>query len=373
MLPVTAPTASLPEVATLWRDPIRLTFALFGSVLLMILLSYGMTFDVNELRFAALDRDQTPASRDYIQNIAGSRYFIQQPPLYSYDGLDRRMRSGDLSLAIEIPPGFGRDLKRDRAPEVGVWIDGAMPFRAETVRGYVYGLHYQYLADLATRSGLISPAAAAKIEARYRYNQDFESFNAMVPGTIAILLVLVPAMLTALGVVREKELGTITNLYVTPMTRLEFLLGKQLPYVGISMIGFFGLLALSVYLFGVQFKGSFWTLVLGALLYVIATSGLGLLMSTFTRSQVAAIFGTAIATMTPAFAFSGLSSSVSALEGGAALFSSIYPTTHFLVISQGTFGKALGFDDLVDRFLALAIFIVVLTVICALLLRKQEK
>jgi ribosome-dependent ATPase len=361
------------ETLELWRDPIRLTFALFGSALLMVLLSYGMTFDVDALRFAALDRDQTPESRDYIQNIAGSRYFIERPPLYDPAELERRMRNNELSLAIEIPPGFGRDLKRGRTPEVGMWIDGAMPFRAETIRGYVQGLHYQYLIDLATRNGITSPAAAAGIEVRYRYNQDFESFNAMVPGTIAILLVLVPAMLTALGVVREKELGTITNLYVTPMTRLEFLLGKQLPYVGISMIGFFGLLALSISLFGVQFKGSLPAMILGALLYVTATSGLGLLMSTFTRSQVAAIFGTAIATMTPAFAFCGLNSSVSALEGGAAVFSKIYPTTHFLVISQGTFSKALGLTDLSDRFIALAMFVLAITVICALLLRKQEK
>ena len=361
------------ETLELWRDPIRLTFALFGSVLLMILLSYGMTFDVDALRFAALDRDRTPASRDYIQNLTGSRYFIQQPPVFSQTELDRRMRDGELSLAMEIPSGFGRDLESGRSPEVGMWIDGAMPFRAETIRGYVQGLHYQYLTDLATRSGITSPTAAARIEVRYRYNQDFESFNAMVPGTIAILLVLVPAMLTALGVVREKELGSITNLYVTPITRLEFLLGKQLPYVGISMTGFFGLLALSVFLFGVEFKGSLAAVSLGALLYVTATSGLGLLMSTFTSSQVAAIFGTAIATMTPAFAFSGLNSSVSALEGGAAVFSKIYPTTHFLVISQGTFGKALGFADLGDRFVALAMIVVALTAICTLLLRKQEK
>lgn len=361
------------ESLELWRDPIRLTFALFGSVLLMILLSYGMTFDVNDLRFAALDRDQTPESRDYIQNIAGSRYFIERRPLYDQAQLDRRMRDAELSLAIEVPPHFGRDLKRGRSPEIGMWIDGAMPFRAETIRGYVQGLHYQYLADLATRNGVTSPAAAADIEARYRYNQDFESFNAMVPGTIAILLVLVPAMLTALGVVREKELGSITNLYVTPITRLEFLLGKQLPYVIISMVGFFGLMVLSVTLFGVPFKGSLAAVILGALLYVTATSGLGLLMSTFTRSQVAAIFGTAIATMTPAFAFCGLHSSVSALEGGAAVISKIYPTTHFLVISQGTFSKALGFDDLSDRFIALALFILAITAICVLLLPKQEK
>jgi len=361
------------EMLELIRDPIRLTFALFGSVLLMILLSYGMTFDVNSLRFATLDRDQTPESRDYIQNIAGSRYFLERPPIHSHAELDRRMRDAELSLAIEIPPGFGRDLKRGRAPEVGMWIDGAMPFRAETIRGYVQGLHYQYLSELATRNGMASPVASADIEARYRYNQDFESFNAMVPGTIAILLVLIPAMLTALGVVREKELGSITNLYVTPITRLEFLLGKQLPYIGISMFGFFGLMALAVWLFDVQFKGSLATITLGALLYVTATSGLGLLMSTFTRSQVAAIFGTAIATLTPAFAFSGFTSSVSALEGGAAVFSKIYPTTHFLVISQGTFGKALGFGDLTEQFTALALFVPAMTLLCVLLLRKQEK
>ena len=361
------------ETLELWRDPIRLTFALFGSALLMILLGYGITFDVDELRFAALDRDQTAESRDYVNNIAGSRYFIERAPLFSQAELDRRMRNAELSLAVEIPPGFGADLKRGRSPEVGMWIDGAMPFRAETIRGYVQGLHYQYLSDLATRNGLASPTAAARIEARYRYNQDFESFNAMVPSVIPILLVFIPAMLTALGVVREKELGSITNLYVTPMTRLEFLLGKQLPYVGISMIGFFGLMALSVFAFGVHFKGSLAAITLGALLYVTATSALGLLMSTFTRSQVAAIFGTTIATMMPAFALSGLNSSVSALEGGAAVFSQIYPTTHFMVITRGTFSKALGFADLGHEFVALTLFIPAITVICALLLRKQEK
>ena len=361
------------ETLELWRDPIRLTFALFGSALLMILLGYGMTFDVDDLRFAVLDRDQTPESRDYIQSIAGSRYFIERPPLYDQAELDRRMRSAELSLAIEIPPGYGADLRRGRSPEIGMWIDGAMPFRGETTRGYVQGLHYQYLTDFATRSGVTSPVAAASIEARYRYNQDFESINAMVPATIPIMLVFIPAMLTALGVVREKELGSITNLYVTPMTRLEFLLGKQLPYVGISMISFFGLLALGVFAFGVQFKGSLAAITLGALLYVTATSGLGLLMSTFTRSQVAAVFGTTLATIMPALSLSGLNSSVSSLEGGAAVISMIYPTTHFMVITRGTFSKALGFSELTDQFVALGIFVPTIIVICALLLRKQEK
>lgn len=361
------------EILELGRDPIRLTFALAGSALLMFMLGYGMTFDVEDLRFAALDRDQTPASRDYLRNIAGSRYFIERPPIRDHAELDRRMRSAELSLAIEIPPGFGRNLKRGRSPEVGMWIDGAMPFRGETIRGYVQGLHYQYLVDLSTRHGVVSAAASANIEARYRYNQDFESFNAMVPGTIPILLVFIPAMLTALGVVREKELGSITNLHVTPLTRLEFLLGKQLPYIGVGIIGFFGLLVLAVFAFDVALTGSLFALMLGAILYVTATSGLGLLMSTFTRSQVAAIFGTSIATMLPAIQFSGLTSSVSSLQGGAALISKLYPTTYFLTISRGTFNKALGLADLYQPLAALAVSVLVLTVLCVVLLRKQEK
>ena len=362
------------ESLELWQDPVRLTFALLGSALLLVMIGYGMSFDVEALRFAALDRDQTPASRDYLSNIAGSRYFVERAPLHDHVELDQRMRSGELSLAIEIPPGFGRDLKRHRAPEVGVWIDGVMPFRGETVRGYMEGLHYQYLSDLSQRTrGERPQPGVADIEVRYRYNQDFESFNAMVPGTIAILLVFIPAMMMALGVVREKELGSITNLYVTPVTRLEFLLGKQLPYVVLGMVSFFGLVAMAVFAFAVELKGSLLTLTIGALLYVTATTGLGLLMSTFTRSQVAAIFGTAIATTLPAIQFSGLTSPVSSLEGGAAVISQVYPMTYFLVVIRGTFNKALAFGDLYQQLIALAAFIPVLTVMSVLLLRRQEK
>ena len=361
------------EMLELWRDPIRLTFALLGTALLMFMLGYGMTFDVDELRFAVLDGDQTPQSRDYVQNIAGSGYFIERPPLAELADLDARMRTGELSLAVEIPSGFGRDLRRGRGVEVGVWIDGGMPFRGETVRGYVQGLHYQYLSELATRNGMSSPVAAAGIEARYRYNQDFESFNAMVPDTIPILLVFIPAMLAALGVVREKELGSITNLYVTPLNRIEFLLGKQLPYVAVSMVAFFGSMILAIHFFGVRLNGSFAAITVGALLYVTATSGLGLFMSTFTRTQVGAVFGTTIATLTPAFAFSGLTSSVSSLQGLAAVISDIYPTTHFLVIARGTFSKGLGFGELTTQFAALAIFVPVLTALCIMMLRTQEK
>ncbi|WP_165674080.1 ribosome-associated ATPase/putative transporter RbbA [Metapseudomonas otitidis] len=360
------------ESMELRRDPIRLTLALLGTVLLMFIIGYGISMDVEDLSYAVLDRDQTTTSEAYALNLAGSRYFIERAPIHDYAELDRRMRSGELSLAVEIPPGFGRDLKRGARPTVGVWIDGAMPTRANTVKGYVQGLHLEYLAELARRSPSGGYTTAVTTEVRYRYNPDVESLEAMVPAVIPLLLIMIPAMLTALGVVREKELGSITNLYVTPVTRLEFLLGKQLPYVAMGMINFLLMVALAVVVFGVSLKGSFVTLVLAALCYVITATGLGLLLSTFMRSQIAAVFGVAIATMVPAIQFSGLIHPVSSLEGAAALVGQAYPATHFLIISRGVFSKALGFSDLAGYFVPLLITIPVLLGLSVLSLKKQE-
>ena len=305
-------------------------------------------------------------------NIAGSRYFVEHAPITDPDDLDRRLRSGELSLAVEIPPNFGRDLKRGSDPAIGVWIDGAMPTRANTVLGYVQGLHTSYLADLSRQAGGAEASAAASTEVRYRYNPDVESLKAMVPAVIPLLLIMIPAMLTALGVVREKELGSITNLYVTPVTRLEFLVGKQLPYVAMGMINFLLMLVLAIVVFRVPLKGSFLALTIGAFLYVVTSTGLGLFLSTFMRSQIAAVFGVAIATMIPAIQFSGLIHPVSSLEGAAAWIGKLYPTSHFLVVSRGAFSKSLGLSDLWAYYLPLAASIVVLTLLSVACLKKQE-
>jgi ribosome-dependent ATPase len=362
------------ESLELRRDPIRLTFALLGSALLMVVLGYGMTLDVDDLAFAALDRDDSAESRDYLASLAGSRYFVRRAPIRTADDVDRRLRTGELALAIEIPPGFGRDVKRGRAPAIAVWVDGAMPFRGETIRGYVQGAHQDYLAGLALRApGALPGGTGFTLQVRYRYNQDFRSLDAMVPGVIPLLLLFVPAILTALAVVREKELGSITNFYVTPVTRLEFLLGKQLPYVAIAMVSFGILLALAVLAFGVPLRGSLAALAAGALLYSVTTTGLGLVMSAFTRTQIAALFGTAIATITPATQFAGLTDPVSSLEGVGRLIGAAFPMTYFLTISRGTFNKALGGRDLGGEFLALAVFVPLVLTLSLLLLRKQAR
>lgn len=361
------------EALELRRDPVRSTLALLGTVILMFIMGYGISMDVEDLRFAVLDRDQTVSSQGWTQNIAGSRYFIEQPPLYSYDDLDRRMRDGELAVAIEIPPNFGRDIARGTPVQIGVWVDGAMPNRAETVRGYVQAMHLAWLQEMAGRQPSASrDTSLISIETRYRYNPDVKSLPAIVPAVIPLLLMMIPAMLSALSVVREKELGSIINLYVTPTTRSEFLLGKQVPYIVLGMFNFLLLCALSVFVFGVPHKGSFLTLTLAALLYVTIATGLGLLISTFMKSQIAAIFGTAIITLIPATQFSGMIDPVASLEGPGRWIGQIYPTSHFLTIARGTFSKALGLADLWGSFIPLLIAVPLVLGLSVWLLKKQE-
>jgi ribosome-dependent ATPase len=361
------------EALELWRDPIRLGFALLGTAFLMIIFGFGINTDVDNVSFAVLDRDQTTASRAYLEELRGSRYFVEKPPIASYEDLEARMEGGELKIAIEIPPGFGRSVRQGRPAEIGAWVDGAMPFRAETTRGYLNGVQLHYLAELARRNGVTPAAAPALIDTRFRYNQDFKSALAMVPSTMALLLALVPALLMALAVVREKELGSITNLYVTPVSRLEFLLGKQFPYVAIAMVNFACLAAMAVFLFDVPLKGSLATLTVGALLYVTTTTGYGLVISAFASTQIAALFGVAILTFLPAMQFSGMLQPVSSLTGAPAVLGRGFPMTYFLPISVGTFTKGLGAAELSQSLLSLAVFIPVLTLLGLLLLRKQER
>jgi len=361
------------EAIELRRDPIRATLAIIGSVILMFVIGFGMNMDVENLTFAVLDRDDTTVSRDYVQQIAGSRYFTEKAPIVDYADLDRRMRNGEISLAIEIPPGFGRDVARGRATaEIGAWIDGAMPSRAETVLGYVRGMHAAWLQQKSRAlRGDTGAAPDFQLAVRYRYNPNLASLVAIVPAVMPVLLMVIPAMLTALSVVREKELGSIINFYVTPVSRLEFLVGKQIPYVVLAFANFLMLTAFAVFAFRVPLTGDFLTLCAAALLYVVAATGLGLVISCFMNSQIAAIFGTALITVIPATQFSGLTDPVTSLSGTGAFIGSIYPTTHFITIARGTFSKALGFGDLSGAFVPLAIAVPVLLVAAGALLRKQ--
>ena len=361
------------ETMEILRDPIRLTFAIAGPLILMVTIGYGISFDVEHLAYAVFDQDQTTQSRELLENFAGSRYFTEHPDIVGQSELEHRLKSGELKVALEIPPNFGKDLVADKQPEISVWLDGAMPFRAETASGYVSGLGMTYLTDQAARGHITNlQPMPVNVEERFRYNQAFKSIYQTVPATIMLVLILIPAMMTAVGVAREKETGSIANFRSTPITGIEFLLGKQLPYVVIGLVSFLTLLLTAIYLFGVPVKGSLATLFAGVLIYIGATTAFGLLVSCFTSTQIAAIFTTTILTIVIGVNFSGLIVPFSSLAGGGRWIGLGFPSGWFTQVSLGTFTKALGFAELWSDLLALLVFALGFVAAASVILRKQE-
>ena len=360
------------EQLELMRDPIRATLALFGALILMIVIGYGINMDVENLSFAILDNDQSEISVNYGMNLSGSRYFIRHPDVKDHADLDRRMANGELSVVVEFPPKFGKDVEQGNSPDVAYWIDGSNPSRASTIDGYASLVHSDWLKYRAQYSADSSGDDQISVQTRYRYNPDVASLPAMVPATIPILLMMIPAILAALSVVREKEMGSITNLYVTPLTRTEFMLGKQFPYLLFSMLSAFLLIVMAVTIFDVPIKGSFLFLVVSLLVYCVVSTGFGLLASSVTRSQIAVIFLTMLATLLPAVQLCGMTNPVETQKGIALLIGKIYPTTHMLLISRGVFNKALGFADLHHELTILLITVPIILGLGILCLKKQE-
>lgn len=364
---------SLRETLEIARDPVRLVFAFLGTVILMFVLGYGISLDVEDIPFAVMDRDQSPESRDYIQSLAGSRYFDEKAQILTDREMDERMRSGDISMAIGIPPDYGKDMRHGQQPDVSVWVDGSMPYRAETIKGYIQGFHLSYLSELSIRQLGIKASPSYQLVSRYRYNPQVESLISMVPGVLPILLLMITSMLTALSIVREKELGSITNFYATPVNRLEFLMGKQLPYIMIGMMNFLMLMWLVYMVFDVPLTGSFWALLVGTFLYIVVATCMGQFISAFTKTQIAAIFLTMIASIVPCVNYAGLINPINSLEGAGYVVGHIYPASYYLLICRGAFTKGLGFDELNAFYWPMGLAIVVLMCLSLLLLKKQDK
>ena len=362
------------EAKELLRDKIRLFFAVFGPLIIMASVSWGISFDVRNLKFAVYDRDQTAASRELVEYFDGSRYFLQQPPIQSEAEIDTVLKSSGAILVIDIPSGFGRDLARGLKPEVGFYVDGSMPFNATNIRGYIGSLITAYTKDRIAGSGLpVSLKAPAGIEPRFMYNQDFDSINAIAPGVMMLVLMMIPAMMSAVGVVREREIGSIANFYASPAAVAQYLIGKQLPYIAVGMVNFAAMMLMIIYLFGVPLKGSFAGLAVGTLLMVSASTALGLLISCFVRSQLAAIFATAIITMIPAQTYSGFIYPLSTMEGGALVIGKTFPSSWYYTVSVGSFTKGLHTADLLHEYAAIAAFAATSLILACLLLKKQEK
>ena len=354
------------ETVELLRDRIRLFFAVLGPITIMGAVSWGISFDVQNLKYAVYDRDQSVQSRAFTEYFSGSRYFIEQPPVEREEDIKTVLQNGTAVLVIDIPSGFGRALERREKPEIGFYVDGAMPFNATNIRGYVQSLVSDYTLERIRATGTSADLRPpAEIVPRFLYNQDFNSINAISPGVMMLALMMIPAMMAAVGVVREKEIGSITNFYASPASTVQPAKASSSSRCAASW--------LMLLWFGVPLKGSLAALAFGTLLYVWASTSLGLLISCFVRSQLAAIFAAAIISMIPAMNFSGFLYPLATIDGGGRIIGFVFPASWYQNISLGTFAKGLGMRDLLPEYGAITLFALCATAIACLLLKKQEK
>jgi ribosome-dependent ATPase len=355
------------EMRELWRDRARLTSAFLVPAALLLVVGFGLSLDVEDLKYAVLDRDGTPASRSYLEPFAHSRYFDYRGALDSPRELERALVAADVTLVIDVPRGFQRDLVRGSSPEVAFWLDGTLPFSADVAAGYVAAMHRAWVRSQRPESATVEPV----VETRFWYNPGLRSAISFVPGLVAALLGMFPAMVAAMGFAREKELGTIVNLHATPLGRLEFILGKQAPYAALGLLQFVVLLALALTVFRAPARGDVTALVALALLYAWALTGLGILVASFVGSQIQALLITMIVTMLPAWVLSGVFTPVTSMSGPAQAIAAAFPTTYFLDACVAVMTKGLGGGALAGDALALGAFALGFDLLALALLKEQ--
>lgn len=352
------------ETRELVRDPVYLGLAFAVPMTLMFLFGYGLSTDVKHLPLAFVDHDRSYFSREYIDSFVHSEYFDLIDVTGGAEEAVEWLKAGRVRLIVDIPPDFSRRISGRKPVALGVTVDGSFPSRAEVSVGYVTAVNSLYnqrllaswLAERGRTSAMLLPVEMAL---SVWYNPSLESKNAIVPGMLVLILMLYPAILGALLIVREKEAGTIFNLFASPIRRWEILAGKALPYIVVTFLDYLLLFAMSIWLFRVRFIGSFWVLSASALLYSVCTIGIGLLISVLTRSQLAAMLITFLTTVTPAFNFSGFLAPVASQDLVGQTIAQLLPATHFMGLVRGCYLKGLGLAFYWPNMVALGLYTVV--------------
>lgn len=335
---------------------------------MLLTMASSISFDLNPAKLMIFDSDNSSLSRSLAEEFKGSAYFVDRGYIYNPEKIGYAIQSGEAKIVLEIPNNFAKDLLAGKNPSISLLIDGAFPSLAENLKTSALGVLGQFIRNLSYTQN-----NSNFIEARFRYNQDFKSIYAMTPSVIMLAMMLIPAMMTALGVVREKEIGSIMNLYGSPASATQFLLGKQIPYILLSFFSYLLLVLVAIIIFEVPIKGSVWAMFLGTLLAICAATAFGLLVSSFVKTQIAGIFATAILMIMPTINFSGMLLPVANLDLKFQIAGKLFPSAWYQIISLGGFTKGLGFYDFLDNYLALIIIYLVYLALAINFLKKQEK
>ena len=376
-------TVAVKEWRETTRDRMFFILAFLLPILWMMVFGYGLVLDVENIPFAVLDRDRTALSRDYLYRFVESRYFSFQGHLSTESEADTLLQSGKIRAAIIVPEKFEERLAAGQPVGVQTLLDGTFPLRTDITKGYVIAINSAVSGDLiaaylARIHGIPRDRTQAltqpiRLEVRYLYNEEVRSTWSMVPGLVMFVLMLSSPLLTALGIVREKESGSIYNIYSSTVTRFEFLAGKLLPYVLISWANAVILWLLATLWFDVPFKGDPWFFLLASLVFVLSSTGIGLFVSLLVRTQIAALIVTMIVSIVPTILFSGLLVPISSLSPGSQFQAHLFPGMYYTNIVRGTFLKGIGPEVLWVDVLALAVYAAVLRIIGYRLFTKRPR
>ncbi|UCV23634.1 ABC transporter permease [Ferribacterium limneticum] len=371
------------ELREILRDRLFFSLAFVVPASLMLVFGYGLTLDVEHIPFAVVDWDKSAMSRDYLHRYIDSRYFDYKGDVASERELAPLLADSRIRLAIVIPPRFQEDLISGRAVGVQTLIDGTFPFRTSSSKGYVVAINAAFNSELLESYisrwlGVSTKTAKAiaqpvRVQLRYLYNQEVKSVWTIAPVLMMFVLMITPPFLTALGVVREKENGSIYNIYASTVTRGEFLIGKLAPYVGISVINFLILWLMAAGLFGAPFKGDPLFFFLASAIYVTCTTGIGLFVSIFVRTQVAAMMLTVIVTIIPSVLYSGLLVPIASMDPAGQFEAHLFPAMYYADIVLGSFLKGVGLEQMWGKVLALLVYAVVLWTASFLMFHKRPK
>jgi ABC-2 type transport system permease protein len=358
------------ETKEMLRDRLFFSLAFIVPATLMIIFGYGLSLDVEGIPFAVLDRDGTALSRDYSNLYRASRYFHYLGDVRDEREIDPLLVDNKARVVVVIPEHFEKNLLEGRPVAVQSLLDGTFPFRAQTTKGYITGINQAFgrrlMEDHLSRRMGIDPERTrtllepVKLNVRYLYNQGLESDWSMAPKFMMLILMVCPPLLTSLGVVREKETGAVYNIYSSTISRAEYLTGKLAPYVVVSGMNVLALWLLTMGLFDAPFKGGFVLFFFVSLLYVVCTTGIGLVVSVLVSTQVAATLITFIVTVVPAVIYSGVFVPIMSLSESAQVVAHLLPAMYYTNIILGCFLKGVGAGVLWKDILVLAVYASVL-------------
>lgn len=365
------------ESREILRDPYTLGIALVLPVIMLFLFAYGVNTDVENIQMIVLDLDRTAASRAYAQAFVNSGYFRFAGAVNDYDAIAEALGRDTADVALVIPPGFGAALSAGRAAEAQTLLDGSYTPFAQVTQAYVNAINAAYsgrvLAEFVeSRTGqTLDQSGAVAVNARVRYNPTLESVNSTVPGLFGVILMAFPPLLSALAIVREKERGSIQQVFVSPIRPVELVLGKLIPYGVIAFLEMLLVLAGGVFWFGVPFRGSLPLFLMAATLYVLCTVGIGLLVSTLARTQVAAMLLAIVLTIMPAMLFSGFIFPVHTMPTPMQAYANVFPARYFIDIARAIALKGQGIETIAPAMGFLALYAAGLVLISALRFKKR--